>query len=106
MLHYCYSIVSFTLPALPSQLTLPIIIAYAIETTKYRLDDEVMHGKNGQSALDPVRVQAMLSLAFLASNAPSPHVTVPLIEKALYGEVQVEVYVRSDRVVLGLDWQA
>ena len=77
------------LEELSAQLTLPIIIAYAIETTRYRLDDEVMHGRNGTQALSPSRTQAMLQLAFLASTAPPASVTVPLIELALFNEAQV-----------------
>ena len=76
-------------PPYLTQLTLPIIIAYAIETTRYRLDDEVMHGRNGTQALSPSRTHAMLQLAFLASTAPLASVTVPLIELALFNEAQV-----------------
>jgi hypothetical protein len=78
------------LDELSDQLTLPIIIAYAIETTRYRLDDEVMHGRHGTQAICPLRTQAMLQLSFMASKAPQASVTVPLIERVLFGEAQVQ----------------
>ena len=72
------------------QLTLPLIIAWALETTKYRLDDEVISGKYGGVALDAARTQAMLQLCFVASAAPPARTTVPLIETVLFGAEQVK----------------
>ena len=89
------------LDELHGQLTLPLIIAYAIETTKYRLDDEVMHGKYGGATLNPARTQAMLDLCFLASSAPPARVTVPLIEIILFGAVQP--HPRDNGRVMGSD---
>ena len=80
-------------------MTLAYGIALAIQSTRYRLDDEVLHGRNGAAALCPKRTQAMLQLAFLASKGPLPSVTVSLIETVLYGAPQVHWWFRGDRRV-------
>jgi hypothetical protein len=73
---------------LRAQLPLSLLLAWAIETKKYRLDDEVMHGKYGGAVLDPARTNAMLQLAFSASEGAPARESVPLIEKVLYGAEQ------------------
>ena len=76
------------LDLLRAQLPLSLLLAWAIETKKYRLDDEVMHGKYGGAVLDPARTNAMLQLAFSASEGAPARESVPLIEKVLYGAEQ------------------
>ena len=68
-------------------LSLALVIAYALETTKYRVDDSLILGRSGGAALDPVRTQALFELS-TSANASKPSETVPLIETVLYGAVQ------------------
>tara|TARA_B110000046_G_scaffold60100_1_gene67500 strand:+ start:254 stop:2005 length:1752 start_codon:yes stop_codon:yes gene_type:complete len=71
------------LKPLSSVLTLPIILAYALSTGNYIVDDSLVTGKNGGGTLDPARSQAMLALSL--NDVANTHVTIPLINTVLYG---------------------
>ena len=80
---------SHKLDELRDQLSLPLIMAWALETSKYRIDDELVHGRYSGTTLDAARTHAMLKLCFLASASPLARVTVPLIETVLFGAEQL-----------------
>jgi len=63
-----------------------IIIAYALQTGKYRLDESLVTGKHGGGAIDRVRDRAYLQLSL--GNVQHSARTVPLIETVLYGAPQ------------------
>ena len=63
-----------------------IIVAYALQTGKYRLDESLVTGKHGGGVIDPVRDRAYLQLS-LGGTASTAR-TVPLIETVLYGSPQ------------------
>ena len=72
------------LARLAAQLTLPIIVAYALSTLKYRIDENVITGRNGGNNLDVARSQALLQLSL---TGPASHTRdiIPLVETILYG---------------------
>ena len=64
-------------------LSLPLVLAYALSTNCYRLDEALITGKNGGVSLDPARAQAFFALSFGdVHNIPR---TVALIETVLFG---------------------
>jgi hypothetical protein len=72
------------LSALGPALTLSLVLAYALETGKYRLDDSLVLGRSGGGLLDPVRTQAMFELS-ISADARNVRETVPLIDLILLG---------------------
>lgn len=74
------------LSRLAKYLTIPIIVAWALETKKYGLDDSLLVGKHGGGILDRKRAQAFFQLA--SSNVSKPHLTIPLIETVLFGNTE------------------
>lgn len=75
------------LSRLGSRLTLAIVIAYALSTTKYRLDEALITGKHGGMALSAERTQAFFALGLC--NVSDTATTIPLIEIILFGARQV-----------------
>ena len=71
------------LDRLSYSLTLSTVMAYALSTGRYRLDDALITGKNGGTALDPNRAQAFFELNTI--NPENTSETIPLIDTILYG---------------------
>ena len=65
-------------------LTPAIIIAFALSTMSYRVDESVITGKNGGQVLDPARAQAYFQLS-VATNDTHAKDLVPLVETVLFG---------------------
>lgn len=72
-----------SLDVLKPYLTLPLVIAWALETKQYRIDDSVLTGRSGGLTLDPARANAFFSLSM--ADVSQPSVTLPLIEAVLFG---------------------
>lgn len=83
------------LSRLHSRLTLPIIVAYALSTLHYRMDEALVTGKNGGNTLDPNRSQAFLQLS-LAGPACHTRDVIPLVHTILYGNESVLTSSESD----------
>jgi hypothetical protein len=64
-------------------LRLPLVIAYAISTGNYRIDDSVLTGRTGK-ALDPVRTNAFFPLSMMGKSNDIP-LLASLTERVLYG---------------------
>ena len=73
------------LQAVVSSLNVALVVAYALSTRRYRLDDTFVTGRTG-APLDPIRSAAFFQLAIgmSASNMSIP-LLVPLIETILFG---------------------
>ena len=67
-------------------LTPAIIVAYALTTTRYRLDENLVTGKHGGQALDAQRSQAMFALSLTTPTDTT--LTIPLVETVLFGAQQ------------------
>ena len=74
---------------LRAALTLPIIVAYALSTNNYRIDETIITGKNGGVAMAAARSEALMQLNLGLGTEPST--SIPLIETILYGSVQRSV---------------
>ena len=75
---------------LSKALSLSMVMAYALSTGRYRLDDALVTGKNGGATLDPVRAQAFFELSTIDPANTSE--TIPLIDTILYGGPQTVNY--------------
>ena len=60
------------------------------------LQQDKTQSRNGGAALCPRRTQAMLQLAFMASEGAPPSKTIHLIETVLYGEPQVHTRLTAE----------
>ena len=74
------------LTAIAKYVSISIVVAWALETGRYRLDESFITGRSGGGILDPGRSQAMMDLSFANTSRPSE--TIPLIETILLGEPQ------------------
>ena len=74
------------LEPLSSFLTVPLVVAYALTTGNYRLDDSLVTGRTG-APMDVARSEAFFRLLMAGTNA-NISTLVPLVETILYGEVQ------------------
>ena len=64
-------------------LTMPLVVAYALSTQRYRLDDTFVTGRTGAS-LDRPRTDAFFHLAMTGGSLSVPEL-VPLVETVLFG---------------------
>ena len=73
------------LKPMASQLDLAIVVSLALTTTRYRVDESNLHGKDGKRAIDAAGANALFALETVGYTSLSE--IVPRVELVLFGEV-------------------
>ena len=75
------------LMALHQYISLALTVSWALATTRYRLDESVIAGKNGGLPLDPVRSAALFKLSVMPRSALQDiNRTLPLVQNVLHAK--------------------